>query len=189
MKTTRRSLFALLNGSAAFIMLRINSATADGDRPLAAKYKVLPEIEYGSDEYWERWKANHPDASIAEIYEPDQVRLNGPTNPGARLAWRKRLFECRAGCEVPWRPEGYESTSGLIEYHFAVSGRGATPIEAIDNWYSVLPDGQFPAFLWDKHPKISIEQIPNADGTYGWHVGAWLTLFSDKKLKSQRELD
>jgi hypothetical protein len=73
---TRRRLFALLGSLAAMVGLR--KFTSDvGIAPIEAKswsrLEYLPQDE--DDAYWERWKINHPDASIADV-------VMGPANCG-----------------------------------------------------------------------------------------------------------
>jgi hypothetical protein len=41
--------------------------------------------------------------------------------------------------------------------HHQVLGRGATDIEAIDDWYSKLPQGQFETVVWRAEPELAYE--------------------------------
>lgn len=158
MKTTRRSLFGLFGAAAAFVGLRPNAShaavrnkkitmlTGDYEGELI---RVIPETY--DNQYWERWKVNHPEAAVANAPMGDV----GPSDPESRLRWRKHLFTARIGCELPCPKLGqdYKSTTGLFIHHLATGGKGRTAIEAIDNWYGRLPIGHFEAIIWRDEEK------------------------------------
>jgi hypothetical protein len=97
-----------------------------------------------------------------------------PTDPAARLALVKNMFEQTAERIVPvaeQRPyepllvalpkvdRMAEFDDGYTFHHHMIVGEGDTAIEAIDDWCLKLPEGHFSAIIWRVEPELVSDKM------------------------------